>query len=142
MAQLLIYNAALTTSYQASTPIVLAGDQISLDFAITVAAGADAAIQWYLEYTDNPVGSSAVWYRETAERLSATTGTVSMPLAVRTFLDEAGNALPAAASYLLNAQFIRKHKNYRVQIKASAGTVSAVQIYSNFGAAVNAPVTS
>lgn len=147
-----IFDAALTdatlpgpTGFLATTPLLMVGSDahVSLDFLFTIAGGATGVV-WYLEFTeDDPNAAATVWAREIAEE-DGGGGVVDMPVVVRRF--RAHGAVIADlpnGEHNLSAQFLRKHKYFRVQVGiiTGGGGVARMQIFAQFGLAANTPVT-
>jgi hypothetical protein len=133
-----VFDKALTTSYAATTPLMMAAGRVTMDFLLTVAT--EAAVQWYLEFTDdNPNNASTQWFRELAEE-DAGGGVVAIPLVVRTFKESSATLTNLqAGTFAGSAQFARTHKFFRLQIRASSGSVTRAQIWGQFGVAAVTP---
>jgi hypothetical protein len=123
-----IFNAVPTSSFVPSLPSVLVAGKITLDFKIPVETGDSALVEWFLEYAEDP----NEWFQEVAED-AQTGGAVAMPIAVRTFNANGGGGLAGGAVYRVSTQFLRHHKLFRIQLKASAGTfVQPIEVWSRF----------
>lgn len=145
---ILLNNALLTTTFQASAPFGLVGDHVVLDSIIVVAntgaqpPGTPAQVEWYPEFTfDDPNSTTARWFRETAEE-DLGNGDVRMPKTVRRW-SENGDDLPlATGTHNLDAQFSRKHNYCRIQIRVSAAPVSADACRASLFAVIGSDVLS
>jgi hypothetical protein len=116
-----ILNTKLTASFQASLPVLIQGNQLTLDWDI-VASGGPTQIQWYMEFAAAPGGP---WRRETAEE-DGGSGVVLMPIVVRTFADNNGTEL-SNGTFGLSTQFVRQEGLARIQARVAAG-VAAVTV--------------
>lgn len=131
-----IFDAPLTTSFQASSPVLMQDKHVALDFLIVVTVL--AAVEWFLEFTgEDPNAAASQWYREIAEEDNGG-GQTDMPIAVRTFRAAGGTNLPAG-THPLDAQFQKVHKFFRVQIRAASGTVTRTRIQAQFGSVPVSP---
>ena len=125
-----LFNAPLTSSFQPTQAILLAAENLTLDFFFTVTVNANVA--WYLEFTEgDPTAASTLWARETAEE-DPGGGVVAMPLVIRTLQQNGGGVL-APGTYGISAQLVRKHMYARAQIRASVGTITTMQVVAPFG---------
>lgn len=131
-----LLKKTLTSAFQPSQALVIADRTVTLDFKFTVSNG-PATIEWYLELGEDP-SPTGDWYREVAQE-DPGNGNVAIPIVVRTFALNGGGGL-TDGSYLLDAEMVRRHKLARVQIRATAGTVS-MQIIAPFGMTAIAPAT-
>lgn len=128
-----MFNGALTGAFQPSQPIMLTAERFTIDWLLTVAAGAVAVLEWYLEFaSDDPNAASTQWFREVAEE-DATGGDVNMPKVVRTFEENGGGGLTAATTHGLSTQFVRAHNFVRVQVRLLSGAATTAQILARFG---------
>lgn len=121
-----IFNKVLTTSFVASSPIIISAGRFSIDFLITVAGGA-ATVVFFLEFAeDDPNAAATKWFAEVAEE-DAGAGVVSMPKVLRTFADNAGTTL-AVGTHKLSVQFTRQHQFARFSMKESTGGAVATTV--------------
>ena len=138
-----IFDAALTTSFVASKPLLMVGGaaNVSLDFLFEIITAATGVL-WFLEYTDaDPNVAATQWFREVAEEDNGG-GAVDMPVVERRFRANGGADL-AVDDHALSVQFVRKHLYYRVQlaIAAGGGAVTRMRVFAQFGGAANSPST-
>lgn len=117
-----IFNAALTSAFQPTRAFLIEANEITFYFDLTVTVAA-ATVEWYMEFTQSPGGSSPVWRREIAEE-DAGQGVVLMPAVVRTFADNGSNNL-AVGGHNFDAEFKRRNRFCRVQMKNTGGAVRA-----------------
>lgn len=125
-----LYNAPLTSSYQATQPVLLVGESLVLDFTFTVTVA--AKIAFYLEYTESdPFNANTVWSREVDEQ-DAGSGVVAMSQVVRT-LQAAGGGNFGLGVSSVSVQLIRRHLYCRLQVQASVGTITNLLVAAPFG---------
>ena len=130
MSAVKILDQALSTSFEASTPLLVSSERVTVDFLLAITA--QAGVEWYLEFTDgDPNNANTQWYRELAEEDNGG-GLTDIPLVVRAF-KAAGGANPGVGTFAASAQFIRTHKFFRIQIRAASGTVTRARIFGQFG---------
>jgi hypothetical protein len=111
----IIFDAALTGAFQASTPVVVSNDVVIFDFAITIAVGT-VRVQWYLEFaSDNPFSASTIWYREVSEE-DIGNGDVRMPAAIRRFSTFGADADLGVGTHYFDVQLKRVHDFCRIKI--------------------------
>lgn len=119
----IIFAGAATSAFQASSPIQIVGEKISLDFQFVVTDVA-AQIQFYLEYTaGNPFAPATPWYAEMTEELQDY-GVVRTAPTLRQFYLTGGADL-AIGTHNFNQEFVRVHQYARIQLRALTGTVRA-----------------
>lgn len=126
----LINGAAFT----ASRPAQIFSERVVLDFTLVIAAAA-GRFEWYPEFTDgNPNAVTTPWFRETAEE-DIGNGDVRMPLVIRRFSTNAGDAPLPIGTYYLDAQLVRSHAFYRVQCRLNGVALATcvATIYAPFG---------
>ena len=130
---LVIFNGALTTTFQPTIPSQVKGEKIALDFVVTVAntltpAGTHAEVQWYPEFTDlDPNAAASQWYRESSEENQGN-GNILMVQTIRQFA-EYGSVDLSEGTFTFDTQFRRVHAFFRLQVRittTSADTCSAV----------------
>jgi hypothetical protein len=120
-----LFDAALTASFQASAPVTVSEDIAIFDFTITIAVGT-VRVQWYLEYTsDNPYSPTAIWYRETAEE-DIGNGDVRMPSAIRRFSTFGADADLGVGTYYFDVQLKRVHDFCRIRIAGNGAYAKVV----------------
>ena len=140
MPPLQIFEAQLTAVNQASQPFLIPADKVVLDFDFDVTVL--ATVEWFLEFTgddpNNAAQGTTVWAREVAEE-DIGAGVVHMPIVIRDFSALAVGNLAAGTAQARDAQFVRTHKFCRVQIRASAGTVTRARIRAQFGSIPASP---
>ena len=118
-----IFKRALTSSFQASGPVTLKSQALTLlwDLNITeIDPGTD--IEFYLEYTDgDPNDAATIWFPEVDEQ-DAGAGVVTMSAVLRTFQANGGGGggIPLGP-FRAETLFTRKAQFARVQVRASAG---------------------
>ena len=122
---LTIFKGSLTTSFQASSPFTIVGENIVLDMAIVVAniavPGTAGRIEWYYEFaTTDPNAATTTWYREVSEE-DIGNGDVRMNEVVRRFAVNAADAPLTEATHNLDMQFNRRHNFGRIQIRVAPG---------------------
>jgi hypothetical protein len=128
-----LFNKALTSSFQASSALLVATDTVVLDFFIDV--GSDVVIQWYLEFSEDPSDTTG-WAREVTQEVTGQ-GAVGHFLALRTFYPNGstGPLTAVGSPYALETEFVRRAKFARAQIKAVSGAAD-VEIIAPFGSPV------
>lgn len=129
-----LLNAALTGSFQASQPFLIEAERGALDIALVVTVG--ATVEYYMEYTDgDPKAAATTWYRELAETVAAT-GVITNAIAVRQIVaNGGGNMAPGTYNVAINID--RKRAYARLQMRASAGTVTSAIVSIERALAVN-----
>jgi len=132
----IILNAPLTTSFQPSLPIVIAGERITFHFKLVVGGQTPVRVSWYLEFSeDNPILPTAEWYREVAEE-DIGNGDVRMPISVRRFSMQGSDADLTPGTYFFSVQLHRAGKMCRIQM---AGEGCSAVVRSVFGDIPTAP---
>jgi hypothetical protein len=126
-----IFSGALATGFQPSSPILIEGEKITLDFKIAIIGSATRRVQWYFEFAEgNPYDASTLWFPETAEE-NVGNGDVRMPIAIRRFSSNSTDADLSPGTHYRSAQFQRRHKFARLQLAGTADC--AVTVWSVFG---------
>ena len=140
-----IFNGKLTTSFQPTQAYMLVGETAVFDFDLVVAniavPGTPARVEWYAEYTSaDPNAVATKWYRELAEE-DIGNGDVRMPVVVRRFSTNGGDAPLSEGTYAFDAQFTRKHNFVRLQVRvAPAGADNCtLRVNVPFGTAPLSP---
>ncbi len=125
-----IFNAPLTSAFKPTRAFMIESNEITFYHDLVIATAA-MSVEWYMEFSDNPGGASPVWRREIAEE-DAGGGVVLMPEVVRTFADNGGTTL-SVGTHNLDAEFKRRNKFCRVQIRATGGGTARAKITIPFG---------
>jgi len=123
MAELVLFNGKVPSSFTPSKYTTVVGKRVVLRFLITV-TGAPTKLKWYMEFS----GDSTKWFREAAEEDQGD-GDVQMPTVIRT-VTLAGANLPVGTT-AVSMQFVRDEQLFRVQL-ACAGTAS-VKLTTPYG---------
>lgn len=118
-----LFNKPLTGSFVPSGPLGLTADQLTLAFHL-VTTGGPTAVDFYIEFTDDPTPKVPIWSREVDEQDTGN-GAVTMSKVIRTFQEEGGAKL-ADGTHDLSCQFSRQAPFARLQIRVSAGAASAL----------------
>ncbi len=127
----LLKNAPLSGSFRPSKWLAIQNKEFTLDFQLTV-TGANATVQYYLEFTSNPTDTSAPVFRELAQE-DGGGGEVLMPVVVRTFAENGGTDLPVG-NYAFDTEYVRRHRAVRVQIRVTGiGAAARATITAPFG---------
>jgi hypothetical protein len=135
MPPVTLFNSILGANFVASSPLLISGEKVVLDFQLNVTA-ATAKVEWYPEFTSgNPFAPTTIWYRETAEE-DIGNGDVRMPLSIRRFSNQGADTDLATGVYNLDAQFRRSHNFVRIQIR---GTGAIASVLAPFGEIPTAP---
>lgn len=125
MAELVLFNGKVPSSYTPSKATFVSGRRVVLRFLITV-IGSPTPVTCYLEFAGNP---KQQFFRETAEEDQGN-GAVKMPAVVRTLAAAGGGSLPVGVT-ALNMQFLRDEQFVRVQL-ACAGNAT-VKLTTPYG---------
>lgn len=130
----LMNNAPLSGSFRASSWLAIQNREFTLDFKLVV-AGAAASVEYYLEFSSNPLNSAVPVFREVAQE-DGGGGQVLMPAVVRTFAENGGTTLPIG-THMFDTEYVRRHRTVRVQIRVTGEGASArATITAPFGLAV------
>ena len=131
-----IFNAALTASFQPSRPIIIVAEKVVLDFKLVINSRSAVQVQWYPEFTmDNPASPTAEWYRETAEE-DLGNADARMPPSIRRFSTQGADADLPTGTYYFDTQFKRTHGFVRIQI---LGFGCTAKVTAPFGEIPSAP---
>ena len=120
---LTIFKGSLTSGFQASDPVTLKSQALTLLWDISATDADVTDVDFYLEYTDeNPLDANTIWYPEVDEQDTGD-GEVTMSLVLRTFQLNGGASLPLG-SYRASTLFTRKAQFARVQVRVSDGAAN------------------
>jgi hypothetical protein len=122
-----LFNSPLTTTFQATSPLMVLGETVSCNFTVTVANTGTALlgrIEFYAEYTDlDPLDVSSRWWQELSET-NAGSGDVVMAKTIRRFTENGGANL-AVASHHMNVVLLKKAQFMRFQIRQATALADA-----------------
>ena len=119
-----IFRGPLTGAFQPSLPIMIPADRVVLDFDLTIGGQVPVSVQWYPEFAEGDVAPSATnarWFREVAEE-DIGNGDVRMPIVIRRFTTQGGDAPLPPGSYRFTVQLKRTHMFCRIQILGAGCT--------------------
>jgi hypothetical protein len=121
-----LFKAPLTGTFKPSRYLLLTADEMTLFWTLVTVKGGDpgTVVEWYLEFTDNPVVKNATWFREVDEQDTGL-GVVKMSKAVRTFNENNASTGLQDGTHLLSTQLVRKAPFGRVQARVTAGAATA-----------------
>lgn len=132
-----LFEADCQTTYHESKAFLINADAVTLDWNIVVTAG-PSLVEWYMEFTsDNPLSSSATWYREVAEE-DGGNGVTLMPEVTRKFTSNGVSTGLTAGTHNLSTQLIRKHRYVHLKIRCNTGRAT-VTVVAPFGLVASAP---
>lgn len=117
-----LFNGKLPAAFAPTVWMTVVGDKIPLTFHL-VTSGGPTAVDFYLEFTDDPTLKVPVASREVDEQ-DIGNGVVTMSKVIRTFQENNGGTLQNG-THDLSCQFVRLAPFARLQIRASAGTAIA-----------------
>lgn len=132
---ILLFNKPLTGAFVPTIWLTITAEQLTLAFHL-VTSGGPTAVDFYLEFTDDPTGPAPVASRE-VDNQDTGNGAITMSKVIRTF-QENGGAKLTDGTHDLERQFPCQPPFARLQIRVSAGAATA-RITSSSGELPVAP---
>ena len=135
MPPVLMFNGTLGAGFKASSWLQIAAEEVTLAFHLATSTG-PTAINWFLEFSDDPTPKSPIASREVDEQDTGN-GVITMSKVLRTFKENGGANL-ADGTHDLSAQFTRQAPYVRFQIQVTTGAATA-KVTSSTGSIPVAP---